>query len=125
RQTFVYEPFGRAATSGSAERVRYQFTGRERDADWLYYYRARYYNARLARFLQPDPLGLRGEANPYAYAINNPISNIDPSGLRTDIAHGCCSANMTPIEDFRTTTSTPHPDLRLLSWSCHLTLVVI
>ena len=51
-QTFAYEPFGRADTSGSAERVRYQFTGRERDADWLYYYRARYYNPRLSRFLE-------------------------------------------------------------------------
>ncbi len=124
-QTFVYEPFGRAATSGSAERVRYQFTGRERDADWLYYYRARYYNPRLARFLQPDPLGLRGEANPYAYAINNPIANIDPSGLRTYIAHGCCNPNMTPIQDFRTTMQTSDPDIRFFNWSSKLFFDVI
>ncbi len=124
-QTFAYEPFGRADTSGSAERVRYQFTGRERDADWLYYYRARYYNPRLARFLQPDPLGLRGEANPYAYAINNPIANIDPSGLRTYIAHGCCNPNMTPIQDFRTTMQTSDPDIRFFNWSSKLFFDVI
>jgi RHS repeat-associated protein len=124
-QTFAYEPFGRADTSGSAERVRYQFTGRERDADWLYYFRARYYNPRLARFLQPDPLGLRGEANPYAYAINNPIANIDPSGLRTYITHGCCNPNMTPIQDFRTTMQASDPDIRFFNWSSKLFFDVI
>src|SRR5262249_35786908 len=39
-QTFAYDPFGLTETSGPPDRVRYQFSGRERDADWLYYYRA-------------------------------------------------------------------------------------
>ena len=62
-QTFAYEPFGLTETSGPPDRARYLFTGRERDADWLYYYRARYYSPRLMRFLQPDPLGRAAGSN--------------------------------------------------------------
>ena len=124
-QTFAYEPFGLTETSGPPDRVRYQFTGRERDADWLYYYRARYYNPRLMRFLQPDPLGMRGEANPYAYAMNNPITNIDPSGLRTYIAHGCCNPDLTEVRKFGKTLSSVDPDVRYFDWSGKLFFDVI
>jgi RHS repeat-associated protein len=126
-QTFAYEPFGLAETSGSPDHVRYQFTGREHDADWLYYYRARYYSPRLARFLQPDPLGHAGGANPYAYAANNPLSFIDPSGLRTYSAHGCCQSAKSRqawvafADDLRSA----DPDVRVFRWSSRLFFDVI
>jgi RHS repeat-associated protein len=124
-QTFAYEPFGRAQSSGAADGVRYQFTGRERDTDWLYYYRVRYYSPPLGRFLQPDPLGLRGEPNPYAYALNNPVDNLDPSGLRTYIAHGCCNPNMDAVHEFRTALRDFDTDVRLFIWSSDLLFDVI
>jgi RHS repeat-associated protein len=43
------------------------------------YYRD--YDPRTGRYLEPDPLGLGGGINPYSYTGNNPISNVDPSGL--------------------------------------------
>jgi RHS repeat-associated protein len=118
-QTFAYEPFGLGQTSGAVDRARYQFTGRERDADWLYYYRARYYSPRLARFLQPDPLGRAGGANLYAYAANNPLSFVDPSGLRTYTVHGCCQ-NERSLEDwgaFSRKLVGGDPDVRIFDWS--------
>jgi uncharacterized protein RhaS with RHS repeats len=39
---------------------------------------ARHYSPALGRFLQPDPDG--SEANLYAYAANNPVTEIDPDG---------------------------------------------
>ena len=62
----------------------YAFTGREWDPEiGLYYYRARYYDAKVASFLSQDPIGLRGgDVNFYAYVRNHPVNLIDPSGMR-------------------------------------------
>ena len=50
-----YDSFGNAANSLS---TRYQFTGREfDDTTGLYYYRARWYDAQIGRFISEDPIG--------------------------------------------------------------------
>jgi RHS repeat-associated protein len=59
----------------------FQYTGRENDGNGLYYYRARYYNPSIGRFISEDPIGFRGGINVYAYVENNPVSRIDPFGL--------------------------------------------
>ncbi|WP_151763982.1 RHS repeat domain-containing protein [Acinetobacter soli] len=53
-----------------------EFTG-------LHYNLNRYYNPELGRYMEPDPIGLEGGLNPYVYADNNPLSNVDPSGLQS------------------------------------------
>jgi RHS repeat-associated protein len=46
------------------------------------YYRARYYDASIGRFLSADPLEFAsGNANFYTYGDGNPVRSIDPSGL--------------------------------------------
>lgn len=66
---------------GSAS-TRYTYTGREADAEvGLMYYRARWYDPQLGRFLSEDPIGLDGGMNMYSYVGNNPINFNDPSGL--------------------------------------------
>ncbi|MCL4244490.1 MAG: RHS repeat-associated core domain-containing protein [Candidatus Dadabacteria bacterium] len=59
------------------------FTGREYDAEsGLYYYRARYYDSSIGRFLSEDLIGFNGGINIYTYVGNNPASFVDPLGLQ-------------------------------------------
>jgi RHS repeat-associated protein len=62
----------------------YAFTGREWDpATGLYYYRARYYDPILGRFLAEDPIAFDGgDVNLYAYVRENPATMVDPAGLQ-------------------------------------------
>lgn len=65
------------------------FTGREWDPETgLYYYRARYYDAKVGRFISEDPIGFDGGVNLYAYVYDNPVIFTDPTGL--DAAAVCC-----------------------------------
>src|SRR5258707_3903398 len=45
------------------------------------YYRARWYDAQLGRFISEAPIGLAGGMNQFAYAGNNPQNAKDPTGL--------------------------------------------
>ena len=76
----TYEPFGN--TEMSAPAPAYRFTGREHDEPlYLYYYRARYYQTDLQRFIGEDPIGFAGgDINLYGYVRNNPSMFIDASG---------------------------------------------
>ena len=82
-QQYQYEPFGEVTqvNPGSTLTNPYQYTGRENDLTGLIYYRARYYNPTLKRFISEDPMGYGGGSNFYAYVNNNPLSLVDPLGL--------------------------------------------
>ncbi|PHM76854.1 RHS family protein [Xenorhabdus cabanillasii JM26] len=59
----------------------FRFLGQYEDEEsGLYYNRFRYYNPQTAQYISPDPIGLAGGINLYAYAPN-PLSWIDPLGL--------------------------------------------
>jgi len=61
----------------------YGYTGRELDTEELYYYRARYYDPTLQRFLGEDPIKFNGQDfNFYRYVWNSPIKWSDPWGLK-------------------------------------------
>jgi len=46
------------------------------------YYRARYYDASVGRFVAEDPVGFDADPNFYRYVRNNPTIFIDPAGLQ-------------------------------------------
>jgi RHS repeat-associated protein len=75
-----YDPWGNLLSGSSTSG--YAFTGRERDAETgLYYYRARYYDPKIGRFISEDPIGFVAGVNFYTYVENNPTTLTDPLGL--------------------------------------------
>jgi len=65
----------------------YAYTGRELDTNDLYYYRARYYDPSLQRFLGEDSIGFMSkDFNFYRYVFNSPINYFDSSGLDSNSA---------------------------------------
>ncbi|MCV4600165.1 RHS repeat-associated core domain-containing protein, partial [Escherichia coli] len=77
-----------ARANYGSDSVRQKFTGYERDIEFdLDYANARYYNPMHGRFTSPDPLIASGRAgnpqtwNRYNYAGNNPLVNVDPTGM--------------------------------------------
>jgi RHS repeat-associated protein len=78
---YTYDPYGNTSADAAVDNP-FQYTGRENDGTGLYYYRARYFSTRMARFISRDPIGLAGGINTYAYIDGNPLSYTDPLGLR-------------------------------------------
>ena len=83
--TYYYDEFGtQTETTGTMDNP-YRYAGYVYDGETeLYYLNARYYDSKIARFLQEDtfsgyaddPLSL----NLYSYCVNNPISYTDSTG---------------------------------------------
>ncbi len=84
-QELFYYPFGEIKTNTGSDVAKHKFTDQEWDGETgLYYYNARYYDPRLARFISadtivPDPLNPQA-FNRYSYVNNNPVLYTDPSG---------------------------------------------
>ena len=103
-----YYPFGAIRLDEKAGTFSEQrkFAGQEYDVDTgLSYMNARYYDGLVGRFISQDPLEIVGfqttdankfvqvisnpqNWNTYSYALNNPLINVDPSGLYTRAVHG-------------------------------------
>ncbi|MBI1793650.1 MAG: hypothetical protein HYR70_05615, partial [Chloroflexi bacterium] len=93
RQT--YYAFGVPRTTEGTLPTDYTFTGQKNDAsDGLMYSGARYYDAAIGRFTQPDSI-IPNQFDPqslnrYAYVRNNPVRYTDPIGHREDCGDDPC-----------------------------------
>ncbi|WP_332248708.1 RHS repeat-associated core domain-containing protein [Leptospira wolffii] len=80
-----YYPYGEInyTESSGPDIFRYKFTGQIADSETgLYYYKSRYYDPFLGRFIQADDRadqGING-LNRYMYVGGNPVNRIDPDG---------------------------------------------
>jgi RHS repeat-associated protein len=89
--TYQYDTWGKAVSitgtkaSTVGEKNPYRYRGYRYDSETkLYYLNARYYNPEWGRFLNADTFrGLTGDLlshNAFAYAKNNPVMYVDPTG---------------------------------------------
>ncbi len=95
--TYSYDSFGKALSLSEGLDNPFDYTGRELDqGTGLYYYRARYYDPVLGRFVSEDPIGFGGGVNKYDYVMNMPITWVDPKGLAMTAAQ--CAELLEDIE---------------------------
>ncbi|MFZ2631084.1 MAG: RHS repeat-associated core domain-containing protein [Desulfosalsimonadaceae bacterium] len=81
---YAYTPFGTVGNKVEAVAQPFQYVGSYgvmAESNGLYFMRARYYDPKVGRFISEDPKGFDGgDVNLYAYAGNNPVMFVDPSG---------------------------------------------
>ncbi len=78
----VYTPFGEAVPSIQTVENPFRFPGQYYDQETgLHYNYFRYYNPQTGRYITPDPIGLWGGINLFAYVANNPPNKVDRWGL--------------------------------------------
>ena len=73
---YAFSPYGQTQKVGVENQIAgsensSQYTGRENDGNGLYFYRARYYDPVLKRFISEDLIGLLGGVNKYGYVDGN------------------------------------------------------
>ncbi|WP_349627132.1 RHS repeat-associated core domain-containing protein [Arthrobacter sp. C9C5] len=79
--TYAYDSWGNTTATGTQAAANpFRYAGGYKDtATGHTKFGARYYDAGIGRFTQPDPSGL--EENRYLYTDSNPINRTDPTGL--------------------------------------------
>ncbi len=81
---FAYSPYGQVLGQTGTTDTPYQWLGGiavRNEGNNLYYMLNRYYSAEQKRFISPDPKGIDGGVNLYAYGNLNPLFYADPFGL--------------------------------------------
>jgi RHS repeat-associated protein len=80
----TYDSFGRIVSQTNPIDLRFAYTGREWDAETgQYYYRARYYDPTVGKFISEDPLGFAGNDSNLSRYVNNQANYfVDPFGLQ-------------------------------------------
>ena len=78
----TYKPFGGADVNPYSNVVNnFRLPGQYFDHETgLHYNYFMDYHPGIGRYVEPDPIGLGGGINMYAYCMNDPVNMVDPSG---------------------------------------------
>jgi RHS repeat-associated protein len=96
----ILDPTGLIQQAASSIQNPLLFTGRRLDAETgLMYYRARYYDVDLGRFIGRDPFGYVDGMNMYQYVRGNSLINLDPEGTtaNTNVIYGTLTKSENPF----------------------------
>jgi RHS repeat-associated protein len=85
---YTYDAYGKTVKYSNIDTGNpFAYTGREMDDKDLYYYRSRYYDPTVGRFLSEDPIGFNsGDFNFYRYVRNDPVNYNDEDGKIATLA---------------------------------------
>ena len=75
-----------------------QYYDSETGLNYNYY---RDYDPQTGRYVESDPVGLKGGINTYAYANTNPVGLLDPFGLYIPKATADCIVKLFPPNEYR------------------------
>ena len=79
----AYFPYGEAEVQVNTISNNLRFPGQYYDVETeLHYNWNRYYDPMSGRYISPDPIGLEGGLNLYAYVGGNPVNWVDREGLK-------------------------------------------
>ncbi len=82
----VYKPFGESHSITGTASNNQRFPGQYADAESGFSYNYfRDYDPTVGRYVESDPIGLRGGHNTFGYAFQNPLTYIDPRGTEVTI----------------------------------------
>ena len=83
----VQDPFGVEVSATGSLTQTLRFPGQYADIETnLHQNWNRDYDPSLGRYVQSDPIGLIGGINTYAYVEGNPLTGVDPMGLKMGLA---------------------------------------
>ncbi len=84
-----FDPFGNIVSASGSVTNNLRFPGQYYDQETgLSYNYNRYYDPKIGRYTQPDPVGLLGGMNRYGYVQNDPVNLVDPNGQFIQIIAG-------------------------------------
>jgi RHS repeat-associated protein len=81
QNSYLYDAWGQVKTQTGSLANPFVYTSREAGEAGLNFYRARYYQPSIGRFLQEDPLPPAGADSTYLYADLDPALFADPFGM--------------------------------------------